>query len=181
MVEPSERNADARAAVHALTRASRLLERSLSGLSLADFRVLSAVAEGEARASRLAHRLALGKPAISSTVESLVRRGMLRREAHHADQRATELVLTEAGDTARVEAEAVLVSIVSSLVADTPDPRTTLAALAALEPAIERRQAALAATRGSASPMHSASSSAAQDRTVADDDALGVAARGGAR
>jgi hypothetical protein len=106
---------------------------------------------------------------------------MLRREAHHADQRATELVLTEAGDTARVEAEAVLVSIVSSLVADTPDPRTTLAALAALEPAIERRQAAFAATRGSASPMRSASSSAAQDRIVAEDDALGVAARGGAR
>ena len=42
-------------------------------------------------------------------------------------------------------------------------------------------QAAFAATRGSASPMRSASSSAAQDRIVAEDDALGVAARGGAR
>lgn len=119
----------------------------MTGLSLADFRVLSAVAEGEARASRLAHRLALGKPAISSTVESLVRRGLLRREAHDADLRATQLVLTEEGAAARVDAESALVSVVVALVSDTTDPAATLAALAALEPAIERRQQAVAATR----------------------------------
>ncbi|MHA7984230.1 MarR family winged helix-turn-helix transcriptional regulator [Rathayibacter sp. CAU 1779] len=137
--------ADARAAVHALTRASRILERSLPQLSLADFRVLSAVAEGEARASRLAQRLALGKPAISSTVESLVRRGLLRREAHGSDQRAIDLVLTEEGETAREEAESALAAVAVGLAGDTDDPEATLAALAALGDAIERRQAAFAA------------------------------------
>jgi DNA-binding MarR family transcriptional regulator len=150
VIELSGFEADARSAVRALTRSSRILERSLQGLSLADFRVLSAVAEGEARASRLAQRLALGKPAISSTVESLVRRGLLRRESHHADQRATDLMLTDAGSAARSAAESELVAVVSSLVADTPDPGGTLAALAALDVAVERRQVALASARRAA-------------------------------
>jgi DNA-binding MarR family transcriptional regulator len=141
---------DARAAVHALTRVSRILERSLPELSPADFRVLSAVAEGEARASRLAHRLTLGKPAISSTVDSLVRRGLLAKRAHDADQRATDLMLTPTGEAARAAAESTLIAVVMQLVADVADPVKTLAALAALEPAIERRQAAVAADRHAA-------------------------------
>lgn len=150
MIEPSRRHADARAAVNALTRASRILERSLPELSLADFRVLSAVAEGEARASRLAHRLALGKPAISSTVDSLVRRGLLTKQAHDADQRATDLVLTTTGEAARASAEEALIAVVTQLVDDTDDPAATLTALASLEPAIERRQASIAAARHAA-------------------------------
>ncbi|GAB3611245.1 hypothetical protein GCM10027414_33710 [Humibacter ginsengiterrae] len=147
MLELSQRDADARAAVNALTRASRVLERSLPELSLADFRVLSAVAEGEARASRLAHRLALGKPAISSTVDSLVRRGLLSKQAHDADQRATDLVLTASGEVARSAAEQALVAVVTQLVDDTDDAVATLTALASLETAIERRQASIAAAR----------------------------------
>ncbi len=134
--------------MHALTRLSRILERSLpAGLTLADFRVLSAVAEGEARASRLARRLALGKPAISSTVDSLVRRGMLRREQAGADQRAVDLVLTPGGDAARRQAESALLEVVVALAAGTGDERGVLDALAELGDAIERRQAAFAAAR----------------------------------
>ena len=140
-------SADARAAVHSLTRISRILERSIPELSLADFRVLSAVAEGEARASRLAQRLALGKPAISSTVDSLVRRGLLRREAHNTDQRAVDLVLTANGDAARTAAEKELAAVVTALAAGTDDPHAVLAALTALGDEIERRQASFAAAR----------------------------------
>ena len=45
-------------AVRALARLSRLMERAVSdeGLSLAHFRVLAAVAEGEIRASHVARR-----------------------------------------------------------------------------------------------------------------------------
>ena len=127
-----------------------MLERSLPELSLADFRVLSAVAEGEARASRLAHRLALGKPAISSTVDSLVRRGLLSKQAHDADQRATDLVLTASGEVARSAAEQALVAVVTQLADDTDDAAATLTALASLETAIERRQASIAASRHAA-------------------------------
>ena len=135
------------AAANALTRAARILERSIPDLSLADFRVLSSIAEGEARASRLARRLALGKPAISSTVDSLVRRGLLRREAHDSDQRAVDLVITAAGDAARTAAENELAGVLTDLAADTPDPGALLAALAQLGDAIERRQASVAAGR----------------------------------
>lgn len=162
MVELSERHPQAHAEVHpkahteahaavlALARASRILERSLHELSLADFRVLSAIAEGEARASRLAHRLALGKPAISSTVDSLVRRGLLSKRAHGGDQRAIELVLTPTGEETRSAAETTLIAVVTDLVDDTERPAATLAAIASLEPAIERRQATVAAARHAA-------------------------------
>lgn len=153
-------SADARAAVHALTRASRILERSLPELSLADFRVLSAVAEGEGRASRLAQRLALGKPAISSTVDSLVRRGLLRREAHDSDQRAVELVLTPTGDDVRRASENALAEVVTALAAGTDDPGALLASLAALGEAIERRQASFAAERMGAGAMTAPATSA---------------------
>src|SRR5579875_3572176 len=58
-------------AVRALARASSVLERSSSELNLAHYRVLSAIASGQERASHVAARLALGRPAVSAAVESL--------------------------------------------------------------------------------------------------------------
>src|ERR1700712_4797094 len=84
-------------AVRALARLSRVIERSSDSLSLADYRVLSAIIAGEARASRLAERLAVGKPTVSASVDSLCRRGLLRRAQVEGDQRATELSLTDEG------------------------------------------------------------------------------------
>ncbi len=73
---PSDVPADrARDAVRALARASRVLERASSELSLAHYRVLSAIASGDERGSRIAARLALGKPTVSAAVESLCQRG----------------------------------------------------------------------------------------------------------
>jgi DNA-binding MarR family transcriptional regulator len=97
------------AAVQAITRVSRMLERASGELSLADFRMLSAIAGGEARATRLAARLAVGKPAVSAGVDSLVRRGYVERSRVEGDQRASALSLTPAGFDvhARVEAEMV--------------------------------------------------------------------------
>jgi DNA-binding MarR family transcriptional regulator len=157
-------SAEARAAVHALTRASRILERSLPELSVADFRVLSAVAEGEARASRLATRLALGKPAISSTVDSLVRRGMLHRRVHGTDQRAIELALTPSGEAAQQAAESALAAVVAGLVASTEHPDAVLTALGELGDGIELRQASLAA--GAQAARRSAVDSAARQSAV---------------
>jgi len=123
--------------VHALTRAYRLLERALDGLSLADFRVLSAVGGGEERASRLAARLALGKPAISASVDSLCRRGLLRRAPLDADQRVLSLALTPDGEHVLSEAERRMTDIVEGLAGRTADPGATLTALAALNAAID--------------------------------------------
>jgi DNA-binding MarR family transcriptional regulator len=125
------------AAVQALTRASRVLERASTELSLADFRVLSAIAGGDARASRVADRLAIGRPTISAAVESLVRRGLLDREVVKNDQRAASLSLTAAGRAARDGFELEMVERVRQLSARTPDPERLIESLAWLGAAIE--------------------------------------------
>jgi DNA-binding MarR family transcriptional regulator len=50
-----------------------------SELNMVHYRVLSAIASGEDRASRVAERLELGRPAISAAVDALCRAGYLVR------------------------------------------------------------------------------------------------------
>ena len=92
--------------MRALARASRLLERASGDLSLAHYRVLAAVASGEERASRVAARLALGRPAISAAVDSLGQRGLLDRVEVEGDARAVALSVTAAGQRVLAQAEA---------------------------------------------------------------------------
>ncbi len=84
-------------AVRAIARLSRIVTPAAGGLSPADYRAMSIIKLGEARASRLAARLALGKPTISATIDSLARRGLVQRAEVPGDSRATELTLTEVG------------------------------------------------------------------------------------
>src|SRR6201986_4713191 len=92
-------------AVRALARLARALERSSGDLNLAHYRVLAAIADGDERASRVADRLALGKPTVSAAVESLTKRGLLSRVGAAADRRAATLTLTAAGEAALAEVE----------------------------------------------------------------------------
>jgi DNA-binding MarR family transcriptional regulator len=124
-------------AVRSLARASRLLERAADPLSLADYRVLSAVAAGEARASRLAARLALGKPTISASVDSLCRRGLLSKAQVDGDARASALSLTEQGSALFVTAETRMAERIQALCGLTPDPGAVMSALATLGDAID--------------------------------------------
>jgi DNA-directed RNA polymerase specialized sigma24 family protein len=78
--------------LRALARASSVLERSSNVLSLGHYRVLSAIASGEERASHVAARLALGRPAVSAAVESLCERGLLARFEVDGDHRAVTLL-----------------------------------------------------------------------------------------
>ena len=84
-------------AIRALARASRLLERASGEVNLAHYRVLAAIASGDQRASRIAAKLALGKPTVSASVESLCKRGLLARSGVQGDQRAASLQLTSEG------------------------------------------------------------------------------------
>jgi DNA-binding MarR family transcriptional regulator len=124
-------------AVRALARASRMVERASDDLSLADYRVLAAVSSGEERASRLAARLAVGKPAISATVDSLNRRGLLRRDSVEGDARATSLAVTEEGRELFERTEGRMVRQLELLAERTADPATLVGSLAALGDAIE--------------------------------------------
>jgi DNA-binding MarR family transcriptional regulator len=127
----------ARRVVRALARVSSLLERSSSELSMAHYRVLSAISSGDERASRIAGRLALGKPAISAAVASLSERGLLVRSDVDGDLRAADLKLTADGEALLRRVEAEMVRRLEHVVSRTPDPGALMGHLEELAPAIE--------------------------------------------
>lgn len=131
-------------AVRALVRLSRLMERASGELSLAHYRVLAAVAEGDERASHVARRLALGKPTISASVDALCRRGLLVRETAADDQRVSPLRLTADGEAALREAETAMLTRLDAVLSHTADARDAVAALnrlaAGLDALVAERQ-----------------------------------------
>jgi DNA-binding MarR family transcriptional regulator len=138
----------AAAAVQAITRASRILERASTELSLTDFRMLSAISDGEARATRLAARLAVGKPAVSAGVDSLERRGYITRSRVESDQRASALSLTEAGVEVHDRVEADMVMRLRALCARMDDGDELIGLLGRLGEAIEEFMREHVALRG---------------------------------
>jgi DNA-binding MarR family transcriptional regulator len=140
---------DARAltdAVLAVSRLSRIVERASDDLSSADYRVMSAIAGGEARASRLASRLLLGKPTISSTVDSLSRRGLIVKSTVEGDNRAVELSLSDDGAELFSRMEGRMVRQLELLAARTPNPEQVIESLDWLGAVIEESMAAHART-----------------------------------
>lgn len=85
------------AAVRAVARMARALERSSPDLSFGHYRILAAIASGEERASAVAARLALGKPTVSAAVDALVVRGAVTATPSPSDARAMTLQLTQQG------------------------------------------------------------------------------------
>src|SRR6201994_4739202 len=124
-------------AVRALARLARALERSSGDLNLAHYRVLAAVADGDERASRVAARLALGKPTVSAAVESLTGRGLLSREDAAEDRRAATLALPRAGELALATVEEEMLGRLDDLTSRTADPDAVLDALARLGEALD--------------------------------------------
>jgi DNA-binding MarR family transcriptional regulator len=121
-------------AVRALARLSRLMERAVSdeGLSLAHFRVLAAVAEGEIRASHVARRLALGKPTVTASVDALCRRGLLERHDIEDDQRVAALHLTADGRRVLDGAERAMTERLQVVLRHTERPGESMQALVRL-------------------------------------------------
>jgi len=134
-------------AIRALARVARLLERSSGDLNLAHYRVLSAIAEGSERASRVADRLTLGKPTVSAAVESLTKRGLLRREDAAEDRRATTLTLTPAGEEALAAVDREMLGYLDELLGRTADPAAVLKSLGQLGKALDEVAAERSARR----------------------------------
>jgi DNA-binding MarR family transcriptional regulator len=129
-------------AVRSLSRLSRVVERASDELSAADYRVMSTIASGEARASRLASRLSLGKPAISSTVESLSKRGLIVKAGVEGDNRAVALTLSPEGHELFTRMEARMTRQLELLAQRTGDPSQVYEALGRLGAVIEESMAA---------------------------------------
>jgi DNA-binding MarR family transcriptional regulator len=123
-------------AVRALARMARALERASDELSLAQYRVLSAIASGAERASRVAERLQLGRPTVSAAVDALCREGLVQRAEAPGDQRAVSLVLTSDGAALLRRMERAMVAVLDELCARAGD-RDLTDRLAALGPALD--------------------------------------------
>src|SRR5436853_3344453 len=82
-----------------LARLARLLERACGesgppALTLAQYRLLAMIGGGASRASHLAGQLALAKPTVSATVDTLVERGLVERTTAADDRRVVHLSVT---------------------------------------------------------------------------------------
>ena len=112
---------DLRGAARSLVVVARRLERACQTLSLAQFRVLSLVAGGDERASRLAERLAVAKPTVTAVVDGLVERGYVAREAVEGDRRSIRLRVTDDGQQAMRAAEDAMAEALDGLFAPVTD------------------------------------------------------------
>ena len=88
-------------AVLTVLRMSRVMERIDAGVSPQQYRMLKLIGAGGERSARLAERLTVAKPTLTSIADSLVGAGLVCREAEPGDRRVVRLHLTEAGQIGR--------------------------------------------------------------------------------
>ena len=90
---------------HVLVRLEdRLLTRELS-LSYRQMRILKHVNAGVTSATEMGRIFGVTAPAISETLESLVKKKLLVRKAHETDRRVVKLALTKKGEQLNARAE----------------------------------------------------------------------------
>lgn len=151
MVKPAEMAAevDEEAAVSAVLtvlRISRVLERIDAGVSPQQYRILKLIGLGGERSARLAEKLAVARPTLTSTADSLVAAGLAVREAEPGDRRVVRLRLTPAGQTAVARADQAYSEWFESLLEFTGRRAEILADLHLLDESVsERRRARLSA------------------------------------
>jgi len=137
-------------AVLTLARLARIMERAGGDLTLAQYRLLALVSGGEDRASQLAGRLALAKPTVSATVETLVERGWLERTAVAGDRRAVRLGLTPAGRVALDTAEHAMRERLEAVLERVADVALVEEALTQLRRALDERRSQMQTERARA-------------------------------
>jgi len=130
---------DLTGAVYTLARGSRLLEHCLVDITLPQVRVLRLLATSPERASAIAEKAAVSRPALSGVIDGLEKRGWLRRTEVTGDRRGVALVLTDAGRRALAAAEGPMVERVEEVIGtlSPADRRTVLRGLSTLAGAIE--------------------------------------------
>jgi len=136
---PPDGEPELASAVRALALAARSLERAAGDLTLAQYRVLAFVAAGHERSSIVAEGLALAKPTVTATVDWLVERGMLTREAVTGDRRSVRLAVTRVGASALRAAEKSMGERLEQVLEHARDRRALLVALCDLDDALADR------------------------------------------
>jgi DNA-binding MarR family transcriptional regulator len=144
-----EDQTDAIEALLTILRVSRVLDRIEAGVSPQQYRILKLIGEGGERSARLADRLAVARPTLTATADSLVAAGLACREAEPGDRRVVRLRLTEAGQAAVARADVAYAEWFGGLLDHTGQREQIVANLLLLDTAMtERRRARTAAESG---------------------------------
>jgi DNA-binding MarR family transcriptional regulator len=128
---------DPAAAVLAVARLARHLEQAAGELPISQYRLLALIDAGDQQASRIAAKLVTGRPAVSAGVDSLCRKGLVRKSAVAGDQRAAALELTAAGREQLRAATGAMVAKLDELLSTVADSAGLILALVALGEVIE--------------------------------------------
>src|SRR4029078_7591974 len=106
----------------AIARLYRALERADDvTLSLQQYRVLALLSQEGARASQVAHRMAVTKPTITSLTDSLVERGLATRDTEDGDRRVLAVSSTSKGRAAVTATGVALRSVLDDVVSRCAD------------------------------------------------------------
>jgi DNA-binding MarR family transcriptional regulator len=134
-----------------LARLARLLERACGELqpplTLAQYRLLAMIGSGADRASHLAGQLALAKPTVSATVDTLVERRLVERASSRDDRRVTTLTVTERGQQELAAAEVAMRAGLDDVLGRLDDPAAVSSTLAALRSGLDERRSERRAAR----------------------------------
>jgi DNA-binding MarR family transcriptional regulator len=137
-------------------RITRVLERIDAGISPQQYRMLKLIGLGGERSARLAEKLAVAKPTLTATADSLVAAGLACREAEPGDRRVVRLHLTQAGGAAVERADGAYAAWFGSLLEHTGQREQIVTDLLKLDEAMtERRLARLARNAGVATAIES--------------------------
>lgn len=128
--------------VLAIMRLSRALEHAETGLTAPQYRILKLAGAGGERSTRLAQRLAVAKPTLTSVADGLVSAGYAIREAEPGDRRVVRLSLTAAGRTALERADTAYAAWLGPVLEQTGDPAMVLRALDLLDATLTRERQA---------------------------------------
>jgi DNA-binding MarR family transcriptional regulator len=137
---------DAISGVLTALRITRVLERIDAGVSPQQYRMLKLIGAGGERSARLAEKLAVARPTLTSIGDSLVAAGLATRQTEPGDRRVVRLCLTAAGQTAVDQADAAYAAWFGAVLDHTGQRDQILAAFQQVNDAMtERRQARMAA------------------------------------
>ncbi len=139
-------------AVVTVLRMARVLERIDAGVSTHQYRMLKLIGGGGERSARLAEKLAVAKPTLTATADSLVAAGLATRHAEPGDRRVVRLCITPAGQAAIERADAAYASWFGPLLEHTSRPDQILAGLTMLGDAMTERHRARRAADATARP-----------------------------
>lgn len=143
---------DAIEALLTVLRITRVLERIDAGVSPQQYRMLKLIGAGGERSARLADKLAVARPTLTATADSLVAAGLACREAEPGDRRVVRLRLTEAGEAAVARADLAYSEWFGDLLDHTGEREQIITDLQRLDIAMtERYRARTAARRSSES------------------------------